>query len=115
VGGRRGGRRSPTCSPSGAGLPSACACGDADPTRLSPGGGSGDEPYSLPSDVEFVFVLEGKLRVRLRDEDIFLESGDALTFPPRTEHTFGSVRPDGPTRVLWVFSPALSVEGLVQD
>jgi len=84
-------------------------------SEISPGGGSGDEPYSLPSDVEFVFVLEGKLRVRLRDEDILLESGDALTFPPRTEHTFRSVRPDGPTRVLWVFSPALSVEGLVQD
>lgn len=82
---------------------------------IAPGGGSGDEPYSLPSDVEFVFVLEGQLQVTLRDEDILLGPGDALTFPPRTEHTFRSARPDGPTRVLWVFCPALSVEDLVED
>jgi transcriptional regulator with XRE-family HTH domain len=79
-------------------------------SEISPGGGSGDELYSLPADVEFVFVLEGQLQIQLRDQDILLEPGDALTFPPRTKHTFRSVRPDGPTRVLWVFSPALSVE-----
>jgi quercetin dioxygenase-like cupin family protein len=61
--------------------------------------------------VEFVFVLEGRLQVRLRGEEIVLEPGDALTFPPHIDHTFGSVRPDGPTRVLWVFCPALSLEG----
>jgi transcriptional regulator with XRE-family HTH domain len=78
-------------------------------SEISPGGGSGDELYSLPADVEFVFVLEGQLQVKLRDQDFLLEPGDALTFP-RTEHTFRSVRPDGPTRVLWVLCPALSVE-----
>jgi transcriptional regulator with XRE-family HTH domain len=80
-------------------------------SEIGPGGGSGDEPYSLPADVEFVFVLEGRLQIRLREEEILLEPGDALTFPPHIEHTFRSVRPDGPTRVLWVFCPALSVEG----
>jgi len=47
---------------------------------LQPGGGSGDEPYALPADVEFVFVLAGELEMTLAE---------------------------GPTQVLWVFSPAL--------
>ena len=78
---------------------------------ISPGGGSGDEPYGLPADVEFVFVLAGRLRVTLRGEDVLLDAGDAFTFPPRAEHTFRNVSADRPTRVLWVFSPALPVEG----
>jgi len=82
---------------------------------ISPGGGSGDEPYGLPADVEFVFVLGGRLRVTLRGEDVLLDAGDAFTFPPRAEHTFRNVSADRPTRVLWVFSPALPVEGAAQD
>ena len=35
---------------------------------IEPGGGSGDEPYSLPTDVEFVFVLAGQLRVVVAGE-----------------------------------------------
>jgi transcriptional regulator with XRE-family HTH domain len=80
-------------------------------SEIGPGGGGGDEPYSLPADVEFIFVLEGRLQVKLRDEEIVLEPGDAFTFPPHIEHTFRNVRPDGPTRVLRLFCPALSVEG----
>src|SRR3984957_13134732 len=30
---------------------------------IEPGGGSGAEPYSLPADVEFVFVLAGRLKL----------------------------------------------------
>ena len=30
---------------------------------IEPGGGSGDDPYPLPADVEFVFVLAGQLQV----------------------------------------------------
>jgi len=76
-------------------------------SEIAPGGGSGDEPYALPSDVEFVFVLDGRLQVTIRDEQVVLEAGDALTFPPRSQHCFRSVAPTGRTRVLWVFSPAL--------
>jgi transcriptional regulator with XRE-family HTH domain len=79
---------------------------------IAPGGGSGDEPYALPSDVEFVFVLEGRLQVTIRDEQVVLEAGDAFTFPPRSLHCFRSVAPTGHTRVLWVFSPALPIDGL---
>ncbi|RJS45749.1 helix-turn-helix domain-containing protein [Nocardioides cavernaquae] len=76
-------------------------------SEIEPGGGSGDEPYSLPADVEFVFVVSGRLTVTLRDEEIVLEQGDTLTFAPHAQHTFHSALDDGMTQVLWVFSPAL--------
>lgn len=77
-------------------------------SEIEPGGGSGDELYALPADVEFVLVLDGRLQVTLRDDKVVLEKGDAFTFPPRNEHCFRSLADDTTTRVLWVFGPALS-------
>jgi quercetin dioxygenase-like cupin family protein/DNA-binding Xre family transcriptional regulator len=77
-------------------------------SEISPGGGSGAETYSLPADVEFVLVLEGELEVTVSGTTTVLRTGDALTFPPGAEHGFRSVRSDGVTRVLWVFTPALT-------
>jgi len=74
---------------------------------IEPGGGSGDEPYSLPADVEFVFVLAGQLQISLAGEQVTLEQGDAFTFPAGSQHTFRASWAAGPTQVLWVFSPAL--------
>ena len=76
-------------------------------SEIAPGGGSGDELYALPADVEFVYVIEGRLEVSLRAKQIVLEAGDAFTFPPRNEHCFRSAADVGTTRVLWVFAPAL--------
>lgn len=76
-------------------------------SEIEPGGGSGEELYGLPADVEFVFVVEGRLEVTLRDHTVVLERGDAFTFPPRNEHCFRSVAEGGTTRVLWVFAPGL--------
>ena len=73
---------------------------------IEPGGGSGDEPYSLPADVEFVFVLAGQLQITVAGEQITLEQGDAFTFPPSTQHTFRVAPLAGRTQVLRVFSPA---------
>jgi transcriptional regulator with XRE-family HTH domain len=84
-------------------------------SEIEPGGGSGDEAYALPCDVEFVFVLEGRLEVRISEERIVLEGGDALTFPPRNQHTFRAVAEQGATRVLWVFTPALPADELRPD
>jgi transcriptional regulator with XRE-family HTH domain len=84
-------------------------------SEIEPGGGSGDELYGLPADVEFVFVVEGRLRVTLRDDEIVLEAGDAFTFPPRNEHCFGSALEDGTTKVLWVFAPALPPEAALES
>ena len=59
---------------------------------IEPGGGSGDEPYSLPADVEFVYVLAGQLQITVADEQITLDQGDAFTFPANTQHTFAPPR-----------------------
>ena len=59
---------------------------------IEPGGGSGDEPYSLPADVEFVFVLAGQLQITVAGEHVTLEQGDAFTFPASIQHTFGVPR-----------------------
>ena len=63
---------------------------------IEPGGGSGDEPYSLPADVEFVFVLAGQLQVTVAGEQVTLEQGDAFTFPAGTRHTFRARPAGGP-------------------
>jgi transcriptional regulator with XRE-family HTH domain len=73
---------------------------------IEPGGGSGDEAYSLPAEVEFVFVLDGKVEIALEAELIALGAGDAFTFPAGAAHSFRAM--DGPARVLWVVCPALS-------
>jgi transcriptional regulator with XRE-family HTH domain len=79
---------------------------------IEPGGGSGEEPYSLPADVEFVFVLAGQLQLTVAGEQVTLEQGDAFTFPASTQHTFRVPKPAGRTQVLWVFSPALPDTGI---
>lgn len=79
-------------------------------SEIAPGGGSGNEPYSLPADVEFVFVVFGRLAVTLHDEEVVLEQGDTLTFTPHVPHTFRSALAEGTTQVLWVFSPALPAQ-----
>ena len=79
---------------------------------IEPGGGSGNEPYSLPTDVEFAFVLTGQLRVVVAGDAITLDAGDAFTFGSSAAHTFQVPPSAGPTQVLWVFSPALPDHGL---
>jgi len=74
---------------------------------IQPGGGSGDEPYSLPAEVEFAFVLAGELEMTIAGEPVTLGPGDAVTFPATTERTFRAASGQGPTQVLWVFAPAL--------
>ena len=78
---------------------------------IEPGGGSGAEPYSLPADVEFVFVLAGQLQIAVAGEQVVLEEGDAFTFPGSADHTFRVLPAAGRARVLWVFSPALPDAG----
>ncbi len=79
---------------------------------IEPGGGSEDEPYSLPTDVEFAFVLAGQLRIVVAGEHVTLDVGDAFTFQSSIEHTFHVLPSAGPAQVLWVFSPALPDDGL---
>jgi quercetin dioxygenase-like cupin family protein len=56
-------------------------------TRLEPGGTGGDESYTLPIDVEFAYVLDGALDLRIDRELYRLAKGDAITFAGRDPHT----------------------------
>jgi transcriptional regulator with XRE-family HTH domain len=74
---------------------------------IAPGGGSGDEPYSLASDAEFVHVLEGTLDIDVGGTPYRLADGDSLTFDAGAPHTWGNPSRSRPARVLWVLVPAL--------
>lgn len=78
-------------------------------SRIEPGGGSGPELYSIPAEVEFVYVLSGEVTVNLNDEETVLGPGDAMTFP-QAPHAFRSSAASGITEVLWVFTPALPLD-----
>ncbi|WP_055479779.1 XRE family transcriptional regulator [Sphaerimonospora mesophila] len=53
---------------------------------------------------EWLYVLSGRLRVRLGEHDVVLEAGEAAEFDTRTPHAF--TNPGGePTEVLALFGP----------
>jgi mannose-6-phosphate isomerase-like protein (cupin superfamily) len=54
-----------------------------------------------------VFIMAGRLEITIDEEAVVLEEGDAFTFTASARHAFRAVGEPGPTRVLWVVSPAL--------
>ena len=75
-------------------------------SRVEPGGGGGEEMYSLACEVEFVHVLSGELRLHLPGEVVDLRAGDAFTMPGATPHTWVNPSPSTPCEVLWALTPA---------
>jgi transcriptional regulator with XRE-family HTH domain len=70
------------------------------------GGGSGGTAlYTLPSECEVCFVLQGVIEVQVEDQLVTLEEGDALTFGASVPHTW-RVTGDG-ARILWILAPGL--------
>ena len=74
-------------------------------SHIPPGAGAGDEAYSFPGDVEFVYVMAGTLELRVGDETYRLEQGDVLTYPLREPHTWSNPSKDETAVVLWVAVP----------
>jgi transcriptional regulator with XRE-family HTH domain len=72
---------------------------------ISPGAGGG-ELYTMASECEVCFVLEGTLVVDVEDQRFILRDGDALTFGAAVPHTWHAIGDDG-VRVLWILAPAL--------
>ena len=79
-------------------------------STIRPGGGSGPELYSLPSQVEFAYVLQGIVTLTLGERQVTLRSGDAITFSPAEAHSFQNLDGNNPAEVMWIFSPALPGE-----
>jgi transcriptional regulator with XRE-family HTH domain len=76
-------------------------------TAVAPGGSGGDALYTLPSECEVCFVLEGTVAVDVEGETFELEAGDALTFGAAVPHTWRNVAPDAGARILWILAPGL--------
>jgi transcriptional regulator with XRE-family HTH domain len=74
-------------------------------STIEPGGSGGEELYTLDCEVEFVYVVRGRLQIRLSDDTVLLDAGDAFTFPGREPHTWSNAA-DGDCEVIWVLAPA---------
>ncbi|MEU4164311.1 cupin domain-containing protein [Actinoplanes sp. NPDC026670] len=74
-------------------------------STVEPGGSGGDELYTLDCEVEFVYVISGSLEIRLSEETVLLNTGDAFTFPGREPHTWMNAT-SGAAEVVWVLAPA---------
>ncbi len=74
-------------------------------SHIPPGGSAGDELYTLPADVELVYVLRGSLELRVGDETHLLEEGDTFTYSPRDPHTWLNPSDSDEAVVLWTALP----------
>ncbi len=72
---------------------------------IEPGGTGGEKLYNLPCEEEFVFVLEGSIRIVLEDTTHELGTGDAIAFDPRRAHTFANASQTEPAKALFVLTP----------
>ena len=64
-----------------------------------------DQLYSLPADVEIVYVAEGALELQVRDTVHRLETGESITYSPRDPHTWRNPSQAEPAVVLWLAVP----------
>jgi transcriptional regulator with XRE-family HTH domain len=76
-------------------------------SEIAPGGGSGDDAYSLASEAEVAHVLEGSLHIEVGGAHHVLSAGDTLSFDPSAPHRWHNPSAAMPTRVLWFLTPAL--------
>ena len=76
-------------------------------STAAPGGSAGDALYTLPSECELCFVLEGAVEIRVDDERFLLAAGDALTFGAAVPHTWRNASDEAGARILWILAPAL--------
>lgn len=74
-------------------------------SAVSAGGSGGSVLYTLPSECEVCFVLQGTIEVQVEDATFTLHEGDALTFGAAVPHSW-RVLDDG-ARILWILAPAL--------
>ena len=67
--------------------------------------GAGSRPGTLPvhEGSDWLYVLSGRLRLLLGEQDLTIEPGDAVEFSTWTPHWFGAV--DGPVELIMIFGP----------
>ena len=62
-------------------------------------------PATLPvhDGHDWMYVLDGRMRLLLGDDDLTIEPGEAVEFPTTVPHWFGAV--DGPVEVIAILGP----------
>jgi transcriptional regulator with XRE-family HTH domain len=75
-------------------------------STIEPGGNGGKELYTLDCEVEFAYVVAGRLRITLSGQSVVLEAGDGFSFPGREPHTWANDDPHLQCQVLWALAPA---------
>jgi transcriptional regulator with XRE-family HTH domain len=76
-------------------------------TVVGPGGNGGSALYSLPSEFEVCFVLEGTIEFNLEGDLFVLGIGDALSFAAGTPHTWRNASAADGARFLAILAPAM--------
>jgi transcriptional regulator with XRE-family HTH domain len=74
-------------------------------TIAPPGGSGGTTLYTLPSECEVCYVLQGSVEVQVEDQMFTLEQGDALTFGAAVPHSWKALSEGA--HILWILAPAL--------
>jgi transcriptional regulator with XRE-family HTH domain len=62
-----------------------------------------EPPLPVHEGHDWLYVLSGRLRLLLGDDDLVIEPGEAVEFTTWTPHWFGAV--DGPVELLAIFGP----------
>jgi transcriptional regulator with XRE-family HTH domain len=65
----------------------------------------GEPPEVLPvhEGYDWMYVLSGRMRLRLGDDELVIEAGEAVEFSTLTPHWFGAL--GGPVELIAIFSP----------
>jgi transcriptional regulator with XRE-family HTH domain len=71
---------------------------------IPPAGPDSDTEQKAHEGYEWMYVLSGRLRLRLAEHDFVMEAGEVAEFDTRVPHWFGSAAPE-PAEVLVLFGP----------
>jgi len=71
---------------------------------IPPAGPGGDMEQKAHEGYEWMYVLSGRLRLRLAEHDFIMKAGEVAEFDTRVPHWFGNAAPE-PAEVLMLFGP----------
>ncbi len=71
--------------------------------RIHAGRDTPPEPLPVHDGQDWMYVLSGRMRLMLGEDDLVIEAGEAVEFSTLTPHWFGTV--DGPVELLGIFGP----------
>ena len=71
--------------------------------RVDPARSVAPDPLAVHEGHDWMYVLSGRMRLLLGDDDLVIEPGEAVEFSTWTPHWFGAI--DGPVEALAIFGP----------